>query len=805
MRPRVPTSTYRLQLRPATSDADGRRFDLDDAARLVPHLAGLGVGAIYLSPVFTATTGSPHGYDVTDPTTVSADLGGIAAFRRLATAARGHDLGIVLDIVPNHLGITAARENRWWWDVLRFGRESPHASHFDIDWDADPGAPGRIVVPVLGSADAVDELELRGEDGEPVLRYHEHRFPVRPGTDHGSPREIHDRQAYRLAHWRDGIVGYRRFFGVDGLAGIRQEDPAVFTDSHRGLRALLDEDLVDGVRVDHIDGLADPAGYLDRLRALIGPDRWLVVEKILTGTEPLDPLLAADGTTGYEALREFDGVFLDPAGESALADLAVRACGNRGDATAVRREGLRRKREAAQRDLPAEFRRLARAIRRDAPAAASAGIGDDHLHEVLVELAARMPVYRADYRVLEGTTPAVLADVARHSPGSDRPLALVSAALACGGEASTRFSQVCGAVMAKGIEDRTFYLQTRLVSLQEVGGDPGRFGVTPAEFHLAQAERARLRPRMMTTLSTHDTKRGEDVRARIGVLSQIPDLWARTLSAWSAAAPPLEPDAAAFLGQNLIGVFPTTAEPGVVADVHARFRGYAVKAMREAGTHTAWVDGDPAFEARLLAWVDAAFTGAPAASIRDFVRVIDPHARAASLGAKLLQLCGPGIPDVYQGTEVREDSLVDPDNRRFVDHDRTGDLLADLDRPGRPAPAPGDDAAKLLVVSRTLRLRRERPEVFVGAGYDPVFASGDAADHVIAAGRGRRGGETTVIAVATRRTVALDARGGWGDTTLALPPGVWEDRLTGRGHANTAPVATVLESLPVALLVHRAP
>ena len=774
-------STYRLQLHGPDAEGAGPSLSLADATALVPHLDALGVSHLYASPILTPAAGSQHGYDVVDPTTVSAAIGGPAALDELVATLRARGMGLVVDIVPNHVGVETPAENAWWWDVLRQGRSSPLSEYFDIDWSPDNGADGKIALPVLGSEQDVDALGVEGDE----LRFYDHRFPVAPGTGDGTPQEVHARQAYRLVPWQAGLVGYRRFFHVNGLAALRQEDPAVFDATHVEIARWAAEDLVDGIRVDHPDGLADPAGYLGRLRDLLGPERWLVVEKILGTDEALDAALPVAGTTGYDALREIGGVFVDPAGAAALGAMSAERTGSTGDAADLEAQEHALKRSVARAGLRPELERCVRAI----------GAGDvahELLVDAVVELVATVPVYRADYPSLAGLLPGVVAEVAAEHPGLAPALDRVAAAVIAGGEAATRFQQVCGAVTAKGVEDCLFYRTTRLTSLQEVGGDPGRFGVSPAELHLACAERARIWPAAMTTLSTHDTKRGEDVRARITVLSEVPELWAAAVARWEQVAPSPDGAMGSLLWQALLGVWPADGRTAAdVPDLRERVHAYAEKAVREAGTRTEWNAVDEAWEAQLHAWLDAVLDGPVASSITELVVDLAPAGWSNALGQKLLQLAGPGVPDVYQGTELWEDSLVDPDNRREVDHAHRADLLAGL---GSQVPAvDATGAAKLLVVSRALRLRREQPEHFVGAGYTPVLAEGPAAAHLVGFLRG-----DGVVALATRLPRSLDT---WAGTTVALPGGTWTDQLTGAAHTGTVAVGAVLHRLPVALLV----
>ncbi|GGG11988.1 putative maltooligosyl trehalose synthase [Rhodococcoides trifolii] len=775
------TSTYRLQLR-------GDRFTLADAAAVVDYIHDLGVSHVYLSPILTAAEGSTHGYDVTDPRSVSEALGGRAQFENVVQECRARGMGVVVDIVPNHLGVAVPRDNPFWWDVLKFGRASEYRDWFDIDW-----AAATIALPVLGSDDDVAELTVDRSTDEAMIAYYDHRFPIDPSTDDGSDdaASLHDRQAYRLVGWKTGQIGYRRFFTVSDLAGVRQEDPAVFDATHTEVRSWFGDGLVDGLRVDHPDGLAAPADYLARLRSVMGADSWLVVEKILTGTEPLDPALPVDGTTGYDALSDLGGVFVDPAGVATLGELSTTFTGNAGDREWLHAAELDIKRTTAQTGLSAEVDRLVAAVARDTGLSLDRSVTRD----AVVEIVARMPAYRSDYGPLAGTLAGIVATVVEDRPELSAALTDVAAAISVGGEASVRLQQVAGAVMAKSVEDCLFYRTSRLLSLQEVGGDPAQFGRSVAEFHVRLAERARLWPAAMTTLSTHDTKRGEDVRARIAVLSQIAELWSRCLADWEGVAPSPNGTTGLFLWQNIIGTWPTD---GTITDEYrTRLHDYAEKAVREAGLFTSWNDSDEEFESSMHAWIDAVLDGPVAASVTQFVSHLAPHAWSDSLGQKLLHLAGPGIPDIYQGTELWEDSLVDPDNRRDVDYDSRRTLLQSttsvptLDASG---------AAKLWATRHAATLRRDRPASFVGGTYAPVVASGDAAEHLVGFLRGPHGSSGDVIAVASRLTLSMQENG-WGDTTVALPEGEWTDVLTSRTHSGTVDVATVFGSLPVALLV----
>ncbi|MGV0579112.1 malto-oligosyltrehalose synthase [Mycolicibacterium elephantis] len=750
-------STYRLQMR-------GDCFTFADAEKQLDYLDALGVSHLYLSPILTAGHGSTHGYDITDPTTVSAALGGPDGLARLSAAARARGMGLIVDIVPNHVGVERPEHNAWWWDVLKHGRESAYSSFFDIDWDL---ADGRIVLPVLGSDDDAADLVVDGDR----LRLGDLVFPIAPGTGGGTGAEVHERQHYRLIGWRNGICGYRRFFSITSLAGLRQEDRAVFDATHAEVKRWFDEGLVDGVRIDHPDGLSNPTGYLAWLRERTGPDAWIVIEKILAVDEPLEPTLPVAGTTGYDAMREIGGVFVDPSGEQALTNLF--------DSTGVPHSSMPDlarilKAEAVTETLASELARLRRVV------AAAVGTDHDDLPAAIAALLSRIGVYRSDYRSLAGVLPTAFAETAGAYPHLATALALVAAALAVSTEAEVRLQQLCGAATAKSMEDCLFYRDARLVSLNEVGSEPHHFGVGVAEFHQRAAVRARMWPTAMVALTTHDTKRGEDVRARIGVLSQVPSLWAELVGKWTVSTPPPDARTGLFLWQNVFGVWP--ADGQITDSLRQRVHAYAEKAIREAAVHTTWNDPDDDFESKVHRWLDAVFDGPVGPEMTSLVARLDMHARSDALGQKLVALTAPGIPDVYQGTELWEDSLVDPDNRRPVDYAARREALDANRNP------------KLRVVSAALAMRRARPDTFIDGGYTPMLADGPAAAHLLAFTRGH-----DVLTAVTRHTVRLSETG-WAETSLTLPPGMWTDRLTGGRHAGTVLATELFADLPVALL-----
>jgi (1->4)-alpha-D-glucan 1-alpha-D-glucosylmutase len=770
----VPTATYRLQV---TAD-----FTLDDAAAVAGYLADLGVSHAYSSPLLRSAAGSTHGYDTVDHAHVDESRGGQAGFDRFVAALHEASLGLVLDLVPNHMGVADPAEAPWWWDVLQHGRDSAHAPAFDVDWDF---GGGRIRIPVLGSADDVEELEV--VDGE--LRYYDNRFPIAPGTGEGTPQEVHDRQHYELVDWRraDSDLNYRRFFAINTLAGLRVEDPAVFDATHELVLRMVAGGAVDGLRIDHPDGLADPKGYLDRLAEASG-GRWTVVEKILEPGEDLPESWRCAGTTGYDALAEVDGVLVDPAGEGALTALDTELSGGPVDYARLVHDC---KREVTDGSLGSEVARLVRVIG-ELGGAGSGAVDREQQTEALAELLATFSVYRSYLPDGREHLDAAVAAVRDGRPDLVAAVDALHPVLArAGTEAATRFEQTSGPVMAKGVEDSAYYRWARFVVLNEVGGDPAHFGLTPQGFHEAQARRLARRPESMTALTTHDTKRSEDTRARLAVLAEVPTEWAQLVRRLLSRHPLPDRPLAHLVWQNLVGAWPLSRE---------RAHAYAEKAAREAGLSTTWTDVDAAFEAQLHAMVDGAYDDeATNAEIEAFVARIAPAGRSNGLAQKLLQLTMPGVPDVYQGTELWDHSLVDPDNRRPVDYDERRGLLARLDGGWVPEVDDGG-AAKLLVVSRVLRLRRDSPELFTG--YTPVEATGSAAGSVVAFDRGS-GGQGGAVTVVTRLPVALAATG-WGDTALALPTGAWRDVLTGDrvvADAGGVPVGDLLTRLPVALLV----
>ncbi len=754
----APSSTYRLQITPS--------FTLFDAAAVVPRLADLGVGAVYVSPLLTSTTGSDHGYDWTDPREVDPQRGGEKGWQALLAASRAHGLGVVVDIVPNHMGISKPWENRYWWDVLTHGRRSRYAHWFDIDWSQGP-----LVNGVLAADATPDDLTLTPDGTE--LQYYEHRFPVAPGTwtPGDSPRAVHDRQAYVLVPGveANALLTHRRFFAVSTLAALRVEDPEVFAATHERILRFVHEDGVAGLRVDHPDGLADPQQYFDRLRAAVGPHVWITAEKILEPGEKLQPWPVA-GTTGYDAMTEVSQVFVDTA---SATDVTAGYLARTGDPMSMAQHPVAAKRMVAAELFPAEMTRLISLLD---PA------DDEMAVAALSETAAQLSVYRT--YLPDGMVEldhALEAAQISQPRVSDTIAALGPRLRDTGEEAAHRFQQFTGAVMAKGVEDTAYYRANRFVALNEVGGNPDRFGLDPDQFHEAERVRQLHLDESMTSLSTHDTKRSEDVRARLAVLSERTDLLAGFTTALEDAGRLSNPSFVELVAQTLLGTGPIAPE---------RMHDYLTKAMREAHDGTTWMDPNAEFEDAVHALVDRAYDdrGLRAQWDAADAALVQPG-RVNSLGQKLVQLTMPGVPDVYQGTEVWDDSLCDPDNRRPVDHAALARMAADL---SGPPPVDDTGAAKLWVTRRTLRLRRERPDLFTR--YQPVSVLGPAAAHCLAFDRGG------AVTIATRLPVGLADAGGWGDTAMLLA-GRWRDVLTDREvEGGTVPVATVLDRLPVALL-----
>jgi (1->4)-alpha-D-glucan 1-alpha-D-glucosylmutase len=655
-------------------------FRLTDAAATVPYLAALGVTHVYLSPTFEATRGSAHGYDVVDPTQLREELGGPAAFETLCAAAEANGLRLLLDVVPNHMAATD--QNAWWRDVVALGESSEHAYLFDVDWAAGDGRVRR-----------------------------------------GPPREQ---------------INYRRFFEIDDLVALRQEDKRVFATTHTLVAELARHPAVDGLRVDHVDGLRDPSGYLRWLRAA-APDAGVVVEKILGADEVLPAAWAIDGTTGYEFATRALGLFVDPAALPALDALYVDLTGDRRTWPEAVRAG---KQHALATGLAPDVARVARAF------------GDSGLADVITELAVEWPVYRTYTRpgeVSDGDAAVIETTCARVRallPDRISAIERVEHALlrrSPDDEAADRFQMLTGPAMAKGVEDRAFYDYTRFVALNEVGGDPDAFGLAVDDWHAACLRTAEDHPASMLATATHDTKRGEDVRARLAAITERPDWWSEVASKWMARHDGIDGPTAYLLLQTLVGAWPVD-ESRLVAYMH--------KAVREAGADTTWASPDDAYERAVAHEVRAALDESEL--VDALVAPLIEPGRANALAQVVLRLTAPGVPDTYQGTEFWDLSLVDPDNRRPVDFGARAEALRTRSDP------------KLAVLAAGLEARRAFPGAFAGA-YRPLET--DNPD-VVAYMRG----DDVAVVVPLRS-------GARGD--VALPPGTWTNRLpdTGTGLA----------------------
>jgi (1->4)-alpha-D-glucan 1-alpha-D-glucosylmutase len=971
---RIPGATYRLQL--------GSGFTFLEAGALVPYLAELGITDCYLSPILETCAPGSHGYDVADHGRISHALGGEAGYRALTDTLRAHGLGVLLDIVPNHMGISRGR-NAWWQDVLENGSASPYASFFDVEWEPPkPELKNRILLPILedhyGRVLERQELRLEYAGGAFRVRYHDALLPIDPATypqilggrlpdleaalGPGDPHlvelqsllaastrlparteteparqaerahekallqqrfaaltgeapamqafveealvlfngipgrpETFDRldallsaQAYRVAYW--GVAGdevnYRRFFDVNDLAAIRMEEPAVFEATHGLLLRLVGEGRIQGLRIDHPDGLYAPAGYLGALRERgarelrggrddesPGPSLYVVVEKILGPDEPLPDHWPVDGTTGYELLNALNGLFVDPKGARTLEQTYQRFTGQTDSFADIADET---KRLVTDTTMASELTMLGRRLGRLAERRReSRDFTERTLTEALRAIIASFPVYRTyvgddgqavgarDRRHVE----EAVAEALRRSPtASPSVFEFIEDLLCRTGELDfvRRFQQLTGPVAAKGMEDTAFYRYGRLLSLNEVGGAPDRFGTSEADFHRLNADRRARWPHSLSATSTHDTKRSEDVRARINVLSELPHEWRARVRAWHRlnrrhrtlvdGRPVPDPGEEYFLYQTLVGAWPI--EPVADAEYGAfveRIQEYVFKALREAKVHVSWVHPNPAYDAAVRRFVGAildrsrpprptpgrlrrligAIVAEPAenpflADFRPFQQRIADIGMYNSLAQTLLKLAAPGVPDTYQGSEEWAFDLVDPDNRRPVDYARRREDLRAI-REALAAPTPGgvadlarslvaakeDGRVKLYVTHRALDCRRRRPRLFRDGAYVPLEAQGTRREHVVAFARCLAA--ETVIVVVPRFLARLRLTGPplgppvWAGTWIGLPE-EWAARryrnvLTGedvevttREGRHGLALEAIFGSFPVALL-----
>jgi (1->4)-alpha-D-glucan 1-alpha-D-glucosylmutase len=816
-------STYRLQL---------HGLGLVGAAGVVPYLDDLGIETVYLSPILAAVPGSTHGYDVVDPTCLDPALGSDDDLEALLDTLASRGMRALLDIVPNHMAVDPA--NAWWWDVLARGQESPEACIFDIDWSRHDGA---VVVPTLGrplaeamaDGTCVLEHERLLVDGQP--------FPLAAGTSDRSPARTLARQHYRPTYWRAGETegNYRRFFDIGSLIGVRVEDPDVFSRTHRRLVAISEHPAVAGVRVDHIDGLADPRAYLARLRDALdrrGTAKVVVVEKILAHDESLDPRWPVEGTTGYEFGNRVLGLFLDPDGSALLLGFGARWVGATDPTFAALAEQA--KREVLDRSFSGDLDRLTRrtldALDLDTP---GHDLSFRDVRRAWVEMTVHLGVYRS---YLEGDEPsasdqarlaAALERVARQGAlGSeacralDRIAGVLLGSLSAESpwfEVARRWQQLSGAVMAKGSEDTATYRWPGVPVQADVGGDPDVVQGAPEAFHRVAASRAGS----LNATSTHDSKRNEDARCRLAVLSEGAGEWAALVSSWHQVSAtecrivmprPLE-ELSTY--HSLFAVWPTTSE-SPEANTLARVRGYVLKAAREAKQHTSWTDPDAAYEEVVTSFVDAVARRPDfRQSMTHWCRATAPAALSNLLGLVVLKTWAPGVPDFYQGTELVEPALTDPDNRRPVDFATRAALLSSLTEPSPETAgallSSGPDGHLKCLVTRALLLERRRQRGLFGSGsYEALDVT---TAHAVA--YLRRWEDRVALAVVPRLTYGLVGPGRyptgadvWGDDRIVLPPGAprrYRDVLTRRmlltgpdGHLR---LGEVLGVLPVAALV----
>ena len=795
-------STYRVQL---------AGIGFEGARQLVGYLAQLGVQTLYVSPILAAVPGSSHGYDVIDPTRLDSALGTPEQFEALLAELNAFQMRLLIDIVPNHMA--SSPDNPWWWDVLRLGQASPSASVFDVDWSRHVA---RVLVPVLSRplGELVDTIEFTGEGTDRVMVIDGQRFPVAPGTKSKSDlATVLARQHFRPAFWRlsNHEGNYRRFFDIDGLVGVRVEDPEVFERTHRFLLAIGDDERVAGWRVDHVDGLTDPLAYLSRLARATFDRRQsrpvVLVEKILSRDEELPAAWEVDGTTGYEFADRVGGIFVDPRGAAYLRHVGRDLTGD--DATFFDL-ALEAKREVVDASFDAPLERLTRL--------AMSALNDQHaghdlspadVRRALGELTVRLDAYRSYF----SASPVEVSDRATLSRASDAAakvlrgeprraldaiVTIFTSARGAGLELVQRWQQLTGAVMAKGVEDTATYRYAGLLSHADVGGDPDHANITPVDFH--RFIRSRGHPSTLNATSTHDSKRSEDSRARLFTLSEVPEAWDELVTTWedrlvAAVGRGAEIDAHDRLVayQSLFCLWPTDGGRPTGA-TKQRVQNYAVKAARESKRRTSWIDPSSPYERSLTTFIsgiarDAQFQR----EMSRFVKRVGPAAATNSLAMTVLKCVVPGVPDFYQGSELWDFTLTDPDNRRPIDFPRRQKVLARLPPPDAPKStlsattkslvrAWEDGAIKLYTARALLHLRRDHSNLFARGSYEVLTSTGPLADHVVAVGR-RRGSEW-IIAVVPRQVVGLAGPGrfalarSWGSGTYVKLPRSSPDQLT---------------------------
>jgi (1->4)-alpha-D-glucan 1-alpha-D-glucosylmutase len=859
-----PRATMRLQF---NSD-----FTFADARSVTSYLASLGISHVYASPIMTARRGSMHGYDIVDPTQISPVLGGEHEFILLIEELRRYDLGVIVDIVPNHMAI--GHENAWWMDVLAKGRESRYAKYFDIDWNS-PTADlrGKILLPILGRplGEVIDAGEItlayNSERGCFVIRYFDHVLPIAANTlstedtatvfnpsSQGGRERIHallQRQYYRLASWRaaNQEINWRRFFDINDLAGIRVEDDEVFETVHAAIFRLYAAGWIDGLRVDHIDGLAEPGAYCRRMRQRLGElerarpgaapqgRAYFIVEKILARNESIHIGWDVDGTTGYDFMDEASALLHDERGERPLGDLWRRISGRPDDFDSE--EELAR-RQILQRSFAAQLEAAVEALY--AIAQTEAGSRDHSrsaIRRALTEILVHFRVYRIYARVgcaAQSDREFLSSAVDRAGQGCARGDAALVAVLGrwlsgarikpeldqLQAVALIQFQQLSPPLCAKAVEDTAFYRYGRLLSRNDVGFDPRHFASSITNFHRKMQGRQRLIPHAMLATATHDHKRGEDVRARLAVLSEIPGHWTRAVERWLDLSASYRSDLhdkpstgdAAILLQTIVGAWPDglmkTDRQGLNAYCK-RLAAWQCKALREAKLYSDWAEPNEKYEAAANDFLEWIFSGSSEllAEIADFVGNIHAAGAAKSLAQTLLKLTAPGVPDFYQGTEYWDFSLVDPDNRSPVDFTVRRTSFAAL---ASHPPTGIDHRIKQFLIARVLAARRDLPDLFSKGSYNPLEIVGAAAENFIGFARVLDG--VAAIILFCRFTAQLFGRGDpqnisrllRKDERLLVPPelqGIFMDALRDEhisiGHE--VDLKRILRHLPVALLV----
>lgn len=782
----IPSATYRIQFR------NGMTFDR--VVALIPYLKDLGISHLYASPVFTATTDSTHGYDVTDPNEIDPAIGGREGFDRIATALKQAGMGLILDIVPNHM--STSLENPWWRDVIEYGKQSRYARYFDIDWSRP------LTLPFLG-----DTFEAEQEKGAITLKrdsvtkkvsfvYYDNAYPLNPGTweENKSLAELHEAQSWRLMSWREAPkqLSWRRFFEITGLVGVRVEDEAVFDDTHRLILELVHDGIVDGLRIDHIDGLADPLGYLQRLRQATGPDCYITVEKILAKGEQLPADWPVSGTTGYEFIASLAEVLVDDNNLTRLEDIHNETLG----VTVDRHNALREaKGLMTDRNFEGEFTTLLN-IATDIARRNRVEVQPDDIRHALRELLIAFPVYRT-YGTAEGLTPSDVALLNRVVAGvdtSEPALSLIVRILtgdlpeADRDTASlfrTRFQQLTGPLMAKSVEDTLFFRHNLELALNEVGADPTPRAFSLSRFHQEMRIRLARQPDALLGTSTHDTKRGEDARARLYTLTEAPEQWGENLARWRQMNQTqvrflndgTAPNAADswMIYQALAGVWPATLSPDDREGLHSleeRFLGFIEKALREAKQRTDWVDSNESYESVVLDYVRHLLSPENRLFLHDFSEALQPFIRAGlmnSLTQTVIKLTAPGVPDIYQGSEALNVSLVDPDNRREPDFIA---LVNNLSMAGpqvfNDEQCWRDGRVKQYVTATLLRLRPHYPTLFRYGDWLPLKVTGEREDNLIVYAR-VQGEEALIVAVPRLVFEVTVNEKLWVNTTVAIP------------------------------------